>query len=90
LDDHISHCSIPYTDFKTFIRKYILKRWQDSWDQQIYSNLHEIHSLVDKTPCFHGQNRKEQVVVKVILDLLIVLLNNKERPYVIPCYGRLR
>ena len=40
--------------------KYILKRWQDRWDQQIYNKLHEIHSLVGKTPCSCGQNRKEQ------------------------------
>jgi hypothetical protein len=32
--------------------QFILKRWQDSWDQQIYNKLHEIHSLVGKTPCF--------------------------------------
>jgi hypothetical protein len=29
--------------------KYILKRWQDSWDQQIHNKLHEMHSLVGKT-----------------------------------------
>jgi hypothetical protein len=38
LDKPISNCSIPYTDFKPFIIKYILKRWQDSWDQQIAPN----------------------------------------------------
>ena len=43
--------------------KYILKRWQDSWDQQIHNKLHEIHSLDGKTPCSYGQNRKEQVVL---------------------------
>jgi hypothetical protein len=31
--------------------KYILKRWQDSWNQQIHDKLHEIHSIVGKTPC---------------------------------------
>jgi hypothetical protein len=35
-DDPVSNCSIPYADFKTLIMKYILKHWQDSWDQQIY------------------------------------------------------
>ena len=38
LDDPVSNCSIPYTDIKPFIVKYILKRWQDSWDQQITRN----------------------------------------------------
>jgi hypothetical protein len=50
--------------------KDILKRWQDSWDQQIYSKLHEIHSPVDKTPCSYSQNGKEQAVMG---DLLIVV-----------------
>jgi hypothetical protein len=30
LDNPISNCSIPYTYFKAFIMKYILKRWQVS------------------------------------------------------------
>ena len=63
LDDPVSNCSIPYTDFKPLIMTYIFKRWQDSWDQQIYNKLHEIHSLVGKNPCSSGQNRKEQVVL---------------------------
>ena len=33
LNDPVSNRSIPYTDFKTFIMKYILKRWQDTWDK---------------------------------------------------------
>ena len=70
--------------------KYILKRWQDSWDQQIYNKLHEMHSLAGKTPCSHGQNRKEQVVLtkcRIGHSRLThsYLLNNEERPECIPC-----
>ena len=39
LDNPIFNCSIPYTNCKPFIIQYILKRWQDSWDQQIHSKL---------------------------------------------------
>ena len=90
LDQPISHCSIPHTDFKPFIVKYILKHWQDSWDQQIHNKLHEIHSLVGKTPCRYGQNRKEQVVLtrcRIGHSRLFhnYLLNNEERPECIPC-----
>ena len=63
LDDPVSKCSIPYYDFKPCIMKYILKRWQDSWDQQIHNKLHEIHSIVGKIHCSYGHNRKEQVVL---------------------------
>ena len=61
LDNTISNCWIPYTcsDFKPFIMKYILKRWQHSWDEQIHNKLHELHSLVGKTPCSNGQIRKK-------------------------------
>jgi hypothetical protein len=38
LDDPVSNCSIPYTDFTPLIMTYIFKRWQDSWDQQIITN----------------------------------------------------
>jgi hypothetical protein len=51
------------SDIKPFIVKYILKRWQDSWDQQIHNKLDEMHSLVSKTPFSYSQNRKEQVVL---------------------------
>jgi hypothetical protein len=90
LDDPVSNCSIPYTDFKPFIMKYILKCWQDSWDQQIHNKLHEIHSLVGKTPCSYSQNRKEQVVLtrcRIGHSRLThsYLLNNEERPECIPC-----
>ena len=38
LDDPVSNCSIPYKDFKPFIVKYILKRWQDSWNSKFITN----------------------------------------------------
>jgi hypothetical protein len=36
-DKEVNKCQ-GYTDFKPLIMKYILKRWQDSWDQQIARN----------------------------------------------------
>jgi hypothetical protein len=65
--------------------KYILKHWQDSWDQQIHTKLHEMHSLVGKTPCSYGQNRKEQAVLtrcRIGHGRLThsYLLSNEERP----------
>ena len=58
-------------------------------DKQIANTLHEILSLVGKTPCFYGQNRKEQVVLTIcrIGSGRIThsyLLNNEERPEGIP------
>ena len=39
--DSISNCSIPYTNFKPFIMKNILKQWQYLWDQEINRKLME-------------------------------------------------
>ena len=90
MDDPVSNCSILYSDIKPFIVKYILKRWQDSWDQQIHNKLHEMHSLVGKAPCSYDQNRKEQVVLtrcRIGHSKLThsYLLNNEERLESIPC-----
>ena len=69
---------------------YILKRWQDSWDQQIHNLLHELHSIVGKTPCSYGQNPKEQVVLTICRIghkrlTHSYLLNNEERQGGFPC-----
>ena len=70
--------------------KYILKSWQDSWDQQIHNLLHELHSIVGKTPCSYGQNSKEQVVFTIcrIEHRRLThsyILNNEERQEGFPC-----
>jgi hypothetical protein len=62
LDDPVSNCSIPYSDIKPLIAKYILKRWQDSWDQQIHNKLQEMHSLVGKTPCSYDSFKTCKIV----------------------------
>jgi hypothetical protein len=54
LDDRVSNCSIPYSDFKPFMINYILKRWKDSWNQHIH-----------KIPCSYGQKQPD-----VVLDIV--------------------
>ena len=90
LYDPVSSYSITYTDLKPFIMKYIGKRWQDSRDQQIHNKLHDIHSLVGRTPFSYGQSRKEQVVLircRIGHNRLThgYLLNNEEQPECISC-----
>ena len=81
---------VPYNDFKPFIMKYILKCWQDIWDQQIHNKLHKIHSIIGKTPCSYGHNWKGPVVLtRCRIDhgrlTHSYLLNNEELPECIPC-----
>jgi hypothetical protein len=52
--------------------------------------LHEIHSLVGKTTCSYGQNRKEKIVLtrgRISHSKLthIYILYNEERSECIPC-----
>jgi hypothetical protein len=47
----------PYKPF------YILKRLQDSWYHDIHNKLHEIHSLLGKTPCVYGQHLQERMLL---------------------------
>ena len=55
LDDHVSNCSLPILILSLFIMKYILKRQQDSWYEEIYKKkMHEIHSIVGLQ---YGHNR---------------------------------
>jgi len=54
-DNPLTSCSIPYTDLRAIIMNWILKRWQDSWDQQINNKLLVIHSFVGKILCSYGQ-----------------------------------
>jgi hypothetical protein len=75
----MSNCSIPYKPF------YILKRLQDIWYHDIHNKLHEIHSLLGKTPCSYGQHLQERIfftrcrIVHIIFTHSY-LLNNEERP----------
>ena len=41
LQTHISNTKIPYTDLK-LLNKFILKKWQKSWDYQTQNKLHHI------------------------------------------------
>ena len=70
--------------------KYILKHWQDSWDQQIHNKLHEIHSIVANTPWSYGHNLKDQVVLtRCCIEYGRLthsyLLHNEEGLECIPC-----
>jgi hypothetical protein len=67
---------LPILTVKPFIVKYILKRWQDNWDQQIHNKLHEMHSLVGKTHCSYGQNRKEQNYMFPNINKAYINFNN--------------
>jgi len=62
----------------------VLKRWHDSWDQQIYNKLLEIHSLVGKILYSYGQKVLTRCPTGHGGVTHSCLLNNEERPECIP------
>ena len=43
-----SDFKIPSNNFKPFINKYILSKWQASWDGEICNKLHALEPIIKK------------------------------------------
>ena len=55
--------SIPYTDLKPIISKFLYKKWQQQWDMNINNKLFQIQpTLGEWGPAFRAL-RREQVVI---------------------------
>ena len=55
--------SIPYTDLKPIISKFLRKIWQQQWDMNIHNKLFQIQpTLGEWRPAFRT-SRREQVVI---------------------------
>ena len=54
----ISNTKIPYTDLRPLINKFILKKWQKSWDDQTQNKLHHIQDTIGEWPASYRRNRK--------------------------------
>ena len=63
LQTHISNTKIPYTDLKPLINKFILKKWQNSWDDQTQNKLHHIQDTIGEWPAGFRRTRKEEVII---------------------------
>ena len=59
LQTHTSNSKIPYTDLKPLINKFILKKWQKSWDDQIQNS-----STIFKIPLVNSQQVIEEIEKK--------------------------
>ena len=58
----ISKTKIPYTDLKPLINKFILKKWQKSWDYQTQNKFHHIQDTIGEWPACYRRNRKEVII----------------------------
>ena len=65
LQIHISNIKIPYTDLKLLINKFILKKWQKSWDDQKQRKLHHIQDTIGEWPAGYWRNRREVIISRL-------------------------
>ena len=65
LDLEISNFKLPCTDFKPFINRYILSKWQLSWDRATFNKLHEIKPVLGKNNIYRSLRREELVVTRL-------------------------
>jgi ribonuclease HI len=63
LSSPYEHCTVPYTDFKTTIRKHITDAWQNRWNLSDNSKLKLIKPTVNITPPIPQTNRKTDVTL---------------------------
>ena len=58
-----SDFKIPFNNFKPFISKYILSKWQTSWNGAVFNKLHAIEPNISKKSYIPRLSRKEDVVL---------------------------
>ena len=55
--------SIPYTDLKPIINKFLHKKWQQRWDMNINNKLFQIQPTFREWRLAFRASRREQVVI---------------------------
>ena len=62
LNLNMSMFEIPFNNFKPFINKYILSKWQTLWDADIFNKLHAIKPTLGNNSSVVRNLRREEVV----------------------------
>ena len=86
----ISAFKIPFDNFKPSINKYILSKWQTSWDADVFNKLHAIKPIIkNDLSVFRNLRREEVVLARIRIGHTRLthsyLLNREEQPFCIGC-----
>ena len=85
----ISNFKLPCTDFKPFINRYILSKWQLSWDRATFNKLHEIKPVLGKNTIYRSLRREEVVLTRLRIGHTRLthsyLLKREDQPFCISC-----
>ena len=89
LNLHPTDFSIPYTNFKSFINKYILNKWQILWNNSVGNKLFEIKPVIGQSqPVVRNVRQEEVVLARLRIGHTRIthsyLLKREEPPY---CFG---
>ena len=89
LDLEISNFKLPCTDFKPFINRYILSKWQLSRDRATFNKLHEIKPVLGKNTIYRSLRREEVVLTRLRIGHTRLthsyLLEREDQPFGISC-----
>ena len=89
LDLEISNFKLPCTDFKPFLNRYILSKWQLSWDTATFNKLHEIKPVLGKNNIYWSLRREEVVLTRLRIGHTRLthsyLLKREDQPFCISC-----
>ena len=88
LNLNVSMFEIPFNNFKPFINKYILSKWQTLWDADIFNKLHAIKPILGNSSSVVRNLRREDVVfTRLCIGHTRIthsyLLNREEQPFCI-------
>ena len=85
----ISNFKLPCTDFKPFINRYILSKWQLSWDRATFNKLHEIKPVLGKNTIYRSLRREEVFLTRLRIGHTRLthsyLLKREDQPFCISC-----
>ena len=85
----ISNFKLPCTYFKPFINRYILSKWQLSWDRATFNKLHEIKPVLGKNTIYRSLRREEVVLTRLRIGHTRLthsyLLKRDDQPFCISC-----
>ena len=89
LNLHPTNFSIPYANFKSFINRYILNKWQILWNNSVGNKLFEIKPVIGQSqPVVRNVRQEEVVLARLLIGHTRIthsyLLKREEPPY---CFG---
>ena len=89
LNLHPTDFSIPYANFKSFIIRYILNKWQILWNNSVGNKLFEIKPVIGQSqPVVRNVRQEEVVLARLRIGHTRIthsyLIKREEPPY---CFG---